>query len=100
MKRQPIGECDRDGREICEGDVVEFTVEYGYGFGRKPPPIYDTERGTRMVDTVKIVDGVPYFWDEDINCGSLACRHAAHCRVIGNIHDIPKMSATDQAVDS
>jgi len=95
MEREPIGLRDRDGREICEGDIVEFTVEYG--FGRNPAPSYDTESGTRMVDTVKLVEGVPCFWDEDLNTGSLANRHAKHCRVIGNIHDAAKFNGTEEA---
>jgi uncharacterized phage protein (TIGR01671 family) len=81
--RERIGLKDRDGQDICEGDIVEFTVEYD-GFEQ---PTYDSPDATRMVDTVKVIDGIAYFWDEDVNSGGYAWRHAGHCRVIGNIHD-------------
>ena len=83
MTREPIGLKDRDGRHIIEGDIVEYSVEYDY-LGR---PAYNSSAATRMVDTVKVIDGVAYFMDEDIGGGGYAWRHAPHCRVIGNIHD-------------
>lgn len=83
--REPIHLKDRDGREIMEGDIVEFSVDYDW----ERRPEYDTPDATRMVDTVKVIDGTAYFWDEDIQAGAFAWVHAAMCRVIGNIHDAP-----------
>jgi uncharacterized phage protein (TIGR01671 family) len=85
MAREKIGLKDRDGLEIVEGDIVEYRVDYDFSYPTKAT--YDTPAGTRMVDTVKIIDGKACFWDEDIQCGAFAWRHHAHCRVIGNIHD-------------
>ena len=83
MAREQIGLKDRDGQDILEGDIVEFAVEYDW----HERPTYDSPTATRMVDTVKIIDGVAYFVDVDVGSGGFAWRHAEHCRVIGNIHD-------------
>jgi len=87
--RERIGLKDRNGCEIREGDIVEFHVEYDW----IERPTFDTPTATRMVDTVKILDGIAYFWDEDISSGAYAWRHAEHCRVIGNIHDAMEVGA-------
>ena len=83
MEREQTGLKDRNGQSILEGDIVEFAVEYDF-FRRAT---YDGPAATRMVDTVKVIDGQVYFIDADIGGGGYAWRHAAHCRVIGNIHD-------------
>ena len=83
--REKIGLNDREGRAICEGDIVEFVVNYDYG--NPPQPTYDTAEGTKMNDTVKVIDGVAYFWNDDVQNASFAWRHHAHCRVTGSIHD-------------
>jgi uncharacterized phage protein (TIGR01671 family) len=87
MARELIGLKDRDGRDIREGDIVEFSVEYD----ELERPTYDSPNATRMVDTVKVIDGIAYFVDEDDQGGGFASRHAEHCRVIGNIHDAVKI---------
>lgn len=81
--KEPIGHKDRDGRDILEGDIVEFHVEYDWDGN----PKYDTPSATRMVDTVVIDEGEPYFMDPDNGRAAFAWRHAPHCRVIGNVHD-------------
>ena len=83
MEREQTGLKDRNGQSILEGDIVEFAVEYDF-FRRAS---YDGPAATRMVDTVKVIDGQVYFIDADFGGGGYAWRHAAHCRVIGNIHD-------------
>lgn len=83
MARQQIGRKDRDGRDILEGDIVEFTVTYDW----QERPTYDSPTATRMVDTVKVINGIAYFVDDDFGGGAYAWRHAEHCRVIGNVHD-------------
>ena len=89
MAKEQIGLKDKNGREICEGDIVEFVVSYDYS--NPPKPTYDTADGTKMNDIVKIIDGVAYFWCEDVQNASFAWRHHSYCRVIGNIHDKHKM---------
>jgi uncharacterized phage protein (TIGR01671 family) len=85
MTRKPIGLKDRDGKEIREGDIVEYRVDYDCIYPYRPT--YDTPEGTRMVDTVKVINGKAYFWDEDIQSGAFAWRHNKYCRIIGSIHD-------------
>jgi len=89
MAKEQIGLKDRTGREICEGDIVEFVVKYDYS--NPPQPTYDTADGTKMTDIVKIIDGAAYFWNEDVQNASFAWRHHDRCCVIGNIHDAHKM---------
>lgn len=74
---------DRDGRDILEGDIVEFFVTYDY----YENPTYDSPDATRMVDVVEIAGDDVLFVIPSTQFGSYAWRHNRFCRVIGNIHD-------------
>jgi hypothetical protein len=81
LKKEPIGLKDRDGREILEGDLVEFSVDYDL----YENPTYD--KGTKMRDLVIIQGGVAYFYCAEVARGSFAWRHNEHCRVVGSKYE-------------
>lgn len=83
--KEPIELQDIDGREIYEGDIVEYRVDYDFSI--PPVPNYNTSDGTLMIDTVVIINGQSYFWDNENNRGGFAWRHAKYCRVIGSVYD-------------
>ena len=77
---------DRNGAPIREGDKVEFFVEYDAACR----PTYDSKNATRMVDVVKVINGVTYFWDEKLQAGAFAWRHASKCRIMTEAEPDPK----------
>jgi uncharacterized phage protein (TIGR01671 family) len=86
--RKSIGLKDRRGKTIHVGDIVEYHVTYDFHY--PPRPFYGKRNGgTRMVDTVKLIKGVPYFWDNDFG-GAFAWRHNKYCKIIGNIYENKK----------
>ena len=80
---------DRNGKEIYEGDIVRFVVDYSYGV--PPIPSYDSENGTVCIDFVIFQDGSFWFFDNEMGSGAIAFRHHEHCEVIGNLHENPDL---------
>ena len=84
---------DKNGKEIYEGDIVEFTFTDGWPMHRwKEKYAHQDPEGTLMHDEVAFEDGAFVFKNKDIEDNySFANRHAEYCVVIGNVWLNPEL---------
>jgi len=87
MKEQFTGLCDKNGKEVYEGDIV--TLSYGI------PPTFDTLL-IEYADDEYVADiSVSGWWMRNIRpngCSSSLCKtYENDIEIIGNIHENPEL---------
>ena len=87
---QYTGLNDKKGKEIYEGDILEFF--WGEReFGNILSAGYDHKDATKMTDSVIFKDGIFLLYNKEVDNYALLRRHYEHCEVIGNIYDNPEL---------
>lgn len=79
---QFTGLTDRNGIEICEGDIVKFTHKIGDGWGNNKGDIAEIKY---------MIDGVSFSGFGFRNSVPLTANKANKLEVIGNIHENPEL---------
>lgn len=80
---------DKNGTQICEGDIVRFFFDVELGVFRGDHKSEKTKNYTEMIDVVEVIDGELCFMSELDFGGAHAYRYNRYCEVIGSMTDEP-----------